>query len=264
MTRLPAAFGWLVLVGLLAPVLHTAWVSFSPDSYLTPPTGEWSLRWYRQFFGAPRWSAAVARSLGVAAVSAAVSVCAATPAAYAVRRSRWRGRGLLFVALLLPAVLPPAALGMGLLPLLHRTDLWGHPAGLVFVHATLGLPVAFLIVRTHLTDRLAELESAARGLGASRRQVVCRVTLPLLRPALVAAGLAAFVLSLNETLVTVFLATPTCETAPAATWPELRHSPTPVVAATSVVTTVAGVIAGALGRYVIRSGPTPSAAGRHS
>lgn len=242
MKNWPSALGWLVLVGLLAPVLHTAWVSFSPDSFLTPPTGEWSLRWYRQFLTSPRWTAAVGRSLTVAAAASVVSVATAVPAAYATRRPRWRGRGLFATALLLPAVVPPAALGMGLLPLLHRVGLWGHPLGLILVHAALGLPVAFLIVRTHLTDRLAELEAAARGLGANRWQVVRRVSLPLLRPALIAAGLAVFVLSVNETLVTVFLTTPSSETVPAVSWPELRHSPTPVVAVASGVTAGLGVI----------------------
>jgi putative spermidine/putrescine transport system permease protein len=247
MTRWPSALGWLVLLGLLAPVLHTAWVSFSPDSFLTPPTGEWSLRWYRKFAEDSRWSAAVGRSLFVAAMSAGVSVAAAVPAAYAVKRARWRGRGVLLVSLLLPAAIPPAALGMGVLPLLHRAGLWGHPLGLILVHATLGLPVAFLIVRTHLTDRLAELESAARGLGANRWQVAWRVSLPLLRPALAAAGVAVFVLSVNEAFVTLFLASPNTETVPAVSWPELRHSPTPVLAVASAVTAGLGAIGMVIG-----------------
>lgn len=247
MSRWSSALGWLVLVGLFAPILHTAWVSFSPDSFLTPPTGEWSLRWYRKFAEDSRWSAAVGRSLLVAAAAAGVSVAAAVPAAYAVKRARWRGLRILLVALLLPAAIPPAALGMGVLPLLHRAGLWGHPLGLILVHATLGLPVAFLIVRTHLTDRLAELESAARGLGASWWQVAWRVSLPLLRPALAAAGVAVFVLSVNEAFVTLFLASPNTETVPAVSWPELRHSPTPVLAVASAVTAGLGAIGMVIG-----------------
>lgn len=231
MTR---TLGWLVVVLLLAPVLHTAWVSFSPDSFLTPPTGAWSLRWYRAFADDRRWTAAVGRSVLVAAAAAVLSVLAAAPAAYAGRR--W-----LSAAILLPACLPAAALGMGVLPLMHLSGLWGSLAGIVLVHATLGLPVAFLIVRSHLTEQIRQLESAARGLGASRWQSVRRVTLPLLRPALVAAGLAVFVLSLNESLVTLFLATPSTETVPAVTWPQLRYSPTPLVAVASCVTAAVGV-----------------------
>lgn len=258
MIRWPSALGWLVLVGLLAPILHTAWVSFSPDSFLTPPTGEWSLRWYRRFAEDPRWSAAVGRSLVVAVAAAVVSVAVAVPTAYGVKYTRWRGRGVLLVAVLLPAAIPPAALGMGVLPLLHRAGLWGHPLGLILVHATLGLPVAFLIVRMHLTDRLAELEAAARGLGASRRQVAWRVSLPLLRPALAAAGVAVFVLSVNEAFVTLFLAAPSTETVPAVTWPELRHSPTPVLAVASAATAGLGTLGIAIALRLLSPGRGPA------
>jgi ABC-type spermidine/putrescine transport system permease subunit II len=234
--------GWAVLVGLLAPVLHTAWVSFSPDSFLTPPADDWSLRWYRAFAEDRRWTAAVARSLMVATCAGVLSVLAAAPAAYAIRHERFVGRKLLAAGVLLPACLPPAALGMGVLPLMHAIGLWGSLVGIVLVHATLGLPVAFLIVRSHLTEQIHQLESAARGLGASPSQTLRRVTLPLLRPALVAAGVAVFVLSLNESLVTLFLATPSTETVPAVTWPQLRYSPTPLVAVASGVTAVVGAV----------------------
>src|SRR5262249_32967107 len=55
--------GWLALLGLLAPLLFAAWVSFSPDSFLTPPTGAWSFRWYLAFAADHRWTAALVRSL---------------------------------------------------------------------------------------------------------------------------------------------------------------------------------------------------------
>lgn len=232
-------FGWAAVVGLLVPVLHTAWVSFSPDSFLTPPTGEWSTRWYRAFLADRRWMAAVTRSILVAGLAPVVGVAIATPAAYVAsrcRESRW-----LTMFMLLPACVPPVALGMGVLPLFYATGLWGSLIGLVLMHATLGLPAAYLIIRTHLNGPLAELESAASGLGANRWQVLRRVTLPLLRPALIAAGVVVFVLSLNESLVTIFLATPSTETVPAVTWPQLRYSPTPLAAVASCVTALTGI-----------------------
>jgi putative spermidine/putrescine transport system permease protein len=98
------------------------------------------------------------------------------------------------------------------------------------VHATIGLPIAFLIIQTCMTEQLRELDAAAAGLGANPIDVARRVTLPLLTPVLLAAGIAVFVLSLNESLVSVFLATPTNETLPAVIWPQLRYSPSPMVA----------------------------------
>jgi ABC-type spermidine/putrescine transport system permease subunit II len=87
-------------------------VSFSPDSFLTPPAGEWSVRWYAAFAADRRWEAALARTLAVGAASAGLAVAAGAPLAFAVARFRFRGRGLLGGAALLPACVPPAVLGM--------------------------------------------------------------------------------------------------------------------------------------------------------
>src|SRR5262249_15330153 len=140
--------GWLAVSGVLAPLLFSVWLSFSPDSFLTPPTGEWSGRWYAAFAADRRWVRAMERSLVVATLSAGVALLAGTPLAYAVARYRFAGRRALLGGALLPACMPAAVLGMGLLPLVYATGLWGHPAALVLAHGLLGLPVVFLILRT--------------------------------------------------------------------------------------------------------------------
>jgi len=228
-------FGWSVVLAVLSPLLFAAWVSFSPDSFLTPPGGEWSLRWYSAFAHDRRWSAALVRSLVVGAASAGVALAAGVPLAYAVARVRFWGRWVLGGAALLPACVPAAVLGMGLLPLLYAVGLWGSLTGLILVHGLVGLPVVYLIARTHFDQADADLEAAARGLGASGWQAFQRVTLPLMRPALLAGAASAFAVSLNESMLTVFLATPRTETLPAVVWPELRYSPSPLVAVASCV-----------------------------
>jgi ABC-type spermidine/putrescine transport system permease subunit II len=232
---LALVFGWSAVGCLLAPLWFAVWVSFSPDSFLTPPAGEWSVRWYAAFAADRRWTAALVRSLVVGVASAGVAVAAGAPLAFAVARHRFGGRTLLSGGALLPACVPPAVLGMGLLPLLFATGLWGNLAGLVLAHGLVGLPVVYLIARNHFEQTSPDLEAAARGLGASPRQAAVRVTLPLLRPALLAGGAAAFAVSLNESMLTLFLATPATETLPAVVWPQLRYSPSPLVAVASCV-----------------------------
>ena len=234
--------GWLVVAVLLAPVVFAGWVSFSPDSFLTPPTGDWSGRWYVAFASDRRWIAALGRSLVIATLAAGVALAAGTPLAIAVARYRFRGRSLAAVGAVLPACVPPAVLGMGLLPLLSAAGLWGNPLGLVLAHGLIGLPVVFLIARNHLDQTGPDLEAAARGLGAGPWQVARRVTLPLLRPALLAGAATAFVISLNEAMVTVFLSTPDTETLPAVVWPQLRYAASPLVAVASGVSTVAAAM----------------------
>jgi ABC-type spermidine/putrescine transport system permease subunit II len=227
--------GWSAVAVLLAPLLFAAWVSFSPDSFLTPPAGAWSLRWYAAFAADRRWTAALVRSLVVGAGAACVAVAAGTPLAYAVARGRFRGRGALAGLALLPVCVPPAVLGMGLLPFVYAVGLWGNLLGLVLAHGLVALPVVYLIARTRLEQFGPDLEAAARGLGAGPWQAAVRVTLPLLRPALLAGAAAAYAISLNEGLLTLFLATPSTETLPAVVWPELRYAPSPLVAVASCV-----------------------------
>ncbi len=227
---------WLFLLAGLAPLAATVWVSFSPDSFLTPPTGEWSLRWYGRFFADPRWTTAAGRSLLVAVTSAALGVTLAVPVALSKSRR-------LPLVMLLPAVVPPVALGLGLLPLFHRIGLWGTTAGVVLAHTALGLPVVFLLLRTRYGQQLVECELAARGLGANRWLVFRRITLPLLRPAILAAFAVQFVLSWNEALVTVFLTTPATETLPVVMWSQLRGSASPLVAVAGVLSAGTSLVA---------------------
>lgn len=245
-------FGWLTLTGLLAPLLFAAWISFSPDSFLTPPVQDWSFRWYAAFAADRRWQAALGRSFLVAGLAAVVAVLAGVPLAYAVARQRFQGRLVLAAGVIVPGCVPPAVLGMGLLPLFYALGLWGTLTGLVLSHGLLGLPVVYLIAWAHLTETSPELEIAARGLGATAWQAAVRVTLPLLRPALLAGATAAFVGSLNEAMLSLFLTTPSTETLPTVVWPQLRYAASPLVAVASCVcvlfTLTGGAVVGLLFR----------------
>jgi ABC-type spermidine/putrescine transport system permease subunit II len=240
MTRL---LGWPGLALLLTPVGFAAWVSFSPDAFLTPPTGRWSVRWYEAFAEDRRWTGALVRSLWVAAAAAGVALGTGVPLAFAVARHRFRGRSVAAAGALLPGFVPPAVLGLGLLPLLYLGGLYGSPAGLVLAHGLLGLPAVFLVARAHLEQTPPDLEAAARGLGAGPWQVARRVTLPLVRPALLAGALAAFVTSLNEGMVSLFVAGEARPTLPVVVWNELRFAVSPKVAVASCASTAAALVA---------------------
>jgi ABC-type spermidine/putrescine transport system permease subunit II len=247
MKRLTAhTAGVLALLALLAPLAYTAWVSFSPTRLLEPPTDRWSLRWYRLFVASPQWRRALWNSALVASLSTAMALIAGTALAVAVTRHSFRGRRVLAGAVLLPLFVPPVVLGMGLLPLLYALGLWGSPWGLALAHTLLSLPVVFLVLRSALDDAGPELAEAARGLGAGPWQVFFRITLPLLRPAVLAGAAMAFVLSLNEFLLALFVGTPETETLPRVLWPALRYSLSPLVAVASCLTLLASLAALAL------------------
>ncbi len=243
--------GFFVVGCLVAPLLYAVWLSFSPDSFLTPPERDWSVRWYQAFATDSRWSMALSRSLMVGLACAVLSVLAGAMLAYGMERYLFRGKGTLGILVLLPMCIPPAVLGMGLLPLFYAVGLWGSLLGLVLGHAMMCLPIVFLIVRSKLRQMNPDHEMAARGLGATPSQVVGRIIIPLWGSALVVGAAAAFAVSFNESMVTLFLATPTTETLPAMIWPQLRYSPSPLVAVASVISVIIALgVASGLGGIV--------------
>jgi putative spermidine/putrescine transport system permease protein len=238
------AIGVFALLVLLAPFLCAVWMSFAPGEVLEPPTDEWSLRWYREFFRTTKWTRAMTTSAEVAAISVAGSLIGGLGLAVAVTRFHFRGRKLLAGVVLLPMFVPAVVLAMGLLPLVMLTGMQGKAVSLAAAHSLVSLPVVFLVLRGALAQADPELERAARGLGAGPFTAFRRVTLPLVTPAIVAGVVIAFILSVNEFAFAVFLSSPRMRTLPAALWPEARDKETPLLAAASCLTvlfTLAGM-----------------------
>lgn len=224
------------LLLLLSPLIYATWISFTPAEILTPPAGEWSLRWYRSFFSSPQWTLGLEHSFRVAFESVALAIVGGLLLAFAVVRARFRGAGVLESAVRIPLFVPSVVLGMGLLPLMRTLGLWGTTESIAVAHAVITLPVVFLVARTAVLEADVDLERAARGLGAGALLTFRRVTFPLMAPAIAIAAAMAFILSLNEFVVALFLGTAENETLPKVIWPSLRYTLTPLVAAASGLT----------------------------
>src|SRR4051794_31439461 len=163
--RLGRVLAVLLLLLLLAPLAYAVWMSFAPGELLEPPTDRWSVRWYREFLGSAKWTAALRTTARVAALSVAGSLVGGLGGAGAVTRYHFRGRAALSVAVLLPMFVPAVVLAMGLLPLVRVVGLWGTAASLAAAHSLASLPVVFLLLRSALAQVDPDLERAARGLG---------------------------------------------------------------------------------------------------
>jgi putative spermidine/putrescine transport system permease protein len=236
--RIAWLLGWLGLSLLLAPLVYACWLSFAPDEFLAPPVGDWSLRWYGEFFRSPRWTAALRKSLVVGVLAVAYSLLLGLPLAYALARLHFRGQSFLLGAIVLPLAVPPLLLGIGLLPTVQALGLSGTATSLALAHTLYGMPLVCGLTRAALLGLNPDVEHAARGLGAASWQVAYRITLPLIRPSILAGAVMAFVLSLNEFILSLFLATPETETLPRVLWPNLRYALSPLVAVASCVTTL--------------------------
>lgn len=231
-----------VFGGLLWPILYALWISFTPHELLIPPTTEWSLRWYVEFFSQSQWANGLWHSLIVAAMACILSVVSGTGAALAAARYHFRGREWLAGAVMLPLFIPALVVGMSLLPMMRAIGLWGTYLSVAAAHSLWGLPLVFLAVRGALEDADPDLESAAAGLGAGKRQTFVFVTLPLIAPAIAAGAMMTFIVSLNELMMAIFLCTPGIETLPKVIWPNLRYTLNPVIAAASTISMLATIL----------------------
>lgn len=243
--RIRRGIGWGALLLLTWPLVQATWLSFAPGELLEPPVGQWSLRWYRQFWGSPQWVAALGNSLVIGVMATGIAVVVGVSAAQALAGAgagsgagagNRPGRGVAGV-ILLPLFVPGVVLALGLLPVMQALGLWGSRASIAVAHGVWAMPVVFLVTRAAIEAVDPALALAARGLGASRWQVFGRVTLPLVGPSVLVGALMAFVLSLNEFIIALFLGTPASETLPKVIWPSLRYTLTPMVAAASAIST---------------------------
>ncbi len=251
--------GALVALGLmvlLLPLGLAVWLSFAPGELLELPIGHWSWRWYGEFFADDRWVGSLRHSLVMAAFSGLIATGAGLGVIVALDRLMPAHRTWIWAALLSPLVLPPVVVAMALLPVVRQTVLAEGPIPLILAHGVLGLPVAVIFLADGAGRIDPALLLAARGLGAGPVRVLCRVWLPLMRPAILAGFVGVFILSANEVILALFLAPPGYETLPKVIWPNLRYTLTPLVAAASAVSvlvTLGGVAAMLAARRVSRA-----------
>jgi spermidine/putrescine transport system permease protein len=180
--------------------------------------------------------ASVGNSLIVAVIAAIVSVALSAPGAYAIVRYRFPGRTLLRQALIIPLIIPSIMLGFGLLLLFNALGIEPSITTILIGHVTYVLPYAFFVIAAQQYGFDKSLEEAAMDLGANRLKTFWYVTLPLMVPGLIAAGLFSFTLSLDEFIIT-FLVSGTTQTLPLYVWGMLRTivSPTVNAVATMIV-----------------------------
>ena len=259
---------WLGLGFLWAPLLLLVGYAFSA-SPIPFQWGGFSLRWFAAL-------AADARLLEAAWLSLRIALGAATLATLLgggmgwvlARQGPFRGRALFGALAGAPLVLPEVVTGLAMLLLFVALQgLLGWPAErgattVLLAHATLGAAYAAVVVQSRLALLDRGLEEAAVDLGASPAVVFRTVTLPLLAPALGAAWLLAFTLSLDDVVVASFVSGPAGTTLPMLLFSRLRLGLTPEVNALGVaILALAGLALGLAGAMLARSGRQSGKAG---
>lgn len=264
MTRGPSLFNRLAvglgLVFLYAPIVLLVVYSFNDGRLVTVWSGA-SLRWYRALARDAQLLDAVWVSLRVGVLSATLATVLGTLAALALARGgRFRGRLGLSAMVYAPLVMPEVILGLSLLLLFVSLDL---PRGFWTValsHATVTLAYVAVVVGARLSSFDWTLEDAARDLGRTPLGAFFAVTLPNIVPAVGAAWMLAFSLSLDDLVIASFTSGPGATTLPMRLYSQVRLGVNPEINAVSSLI-IGGVGAAVAAAWLLQSRRRPAELG---
>lgn len=237
---LRSPFG-LVLAGLcviafaylLLPIFVVVAAPFGDTGYLAFPPQGLTLRWYAAALHDTRFLDGLRVSLTVGTMAAAISTIIGVLAAYALTRYRFRGRSLIEALFLSPLILPTLVLAVALSLLFTRLGIEPSLGRLVAAHVVVCTPYVIRVSTPVLKRFDRTLEEAAQNLGATPLQTFFLVLLPVVRPAIVAGAVMAFITSFDEVVLALFLAKPGQPTLPVMIYSAVQLGFEPTVAAVS-------------------------------
>jgi spermidine/putrescine transport system permease protein len=241
---------WLagVFVFLYTPLLILMLFSFN-DSKANIVWKGFTFKWYAKAFDNDQLREALFNSLLIAGITTLISLVLGALMAFMFWRFKFPFKGPLESGMNLPIVVPEICFGVAVLLFFSKI---GFPTNLpyplnlsqiIIAHVAFAFPFVAIVVRARLEGFNPELESAALDLGASPFQAFRDVIVPHMQPGLIAGGLLAFTLSLDDFVITFFASGPGTITFPVKVYSMVRFSVTPEVNAASTVIIVITVLA---------------------
>lgn len=230
--RLLAAHTVLIYLFLYLPIVILVVFSFNAARQTAVWEG-FTLDWYRRLAADERLLGSVRNSLLVAGVTTGIATVLGTLAALALARYRFQGKGATDLVLFLPVILPDVVMGAALLTFFGAVGLRLSIWTVIVAHVVFSVSYVAIVVRARLAGLDPSLEEAARDLGAGPFETFRRVTLPLILPGVVASALLVFTLSIDDYVVTSFVAGVGATTLPLHIYSMLKLGVTPEVNAVS-------------------------------
>ncbi len=242
---------------LYAPIAVLALFSFNDSRLLAVWRGfTWS--WYRAALNDQPLLDALRMSLLVAALTTGIATILGTGAALASERMSRRARGLCDAFFVLPIVVPEVVIGFASVTFFGWIGLRLGLGTVLIAHIAFSLSYVFFVVRARLATVDPRLEEAAMDLGADPWSAFRKITLPLILPAIAASALLVFTLSLDDYVITSFVAGAGATTLPLRVYSMIKTGITPEVNAISTLLLGATLVLMALAFRIERRGLTPA------
>ena len=226
-----------VALFLLLPIIFIVALSFGSSRWLAFPPPHWTTKWYAELFADPTWMESAFVSLKVSSVVMILSVVLGYLASVALVRGCFRGREFLRALLLTPMMLPVVVLGIALYAFFLKSGLNGSYFAFVISHLLIALPFSVIVISNALELFDPAIENAAVLCGATPWQARIKVTIPAIKNGLISAAIFSFLISWDDVVLAIFMASPDLQTLPVKIWGTLRQDLTPVVAAASTLLT---------------------------
>lgn len=222
-SRVPLVTTLLVLAFFYLPIGALVLRSFNASRY-SPEWNGFTLSWYQRLFEKRELLDALGNSLQVACFASLASMVLGTSAAFALHRYRSPLQHAHRAMIQVPLVLPDILMGMSLLLLFVSLGLRLSLFTVTLAHVTFCISYVALVVLARLQGFDHAVVEAARDLGASRLQAFVKVTLPILLPGILAGGLLAFTLSIDDYVITYFVKGPGSDTLPTLVYSMIKRS----------------------------------------
>lgn len=230
----------LLYVYLYIPLIVLIAYSFNAGRMATIWEG-FSLKWYADVIQSDPFRAAAFNSIVVASVSAFLATALATMAALGFRGRPIRGQGMMVPFLSFPLVVPEIVTAVATLIFFIAVGIPLGLVGLIAAHSVFCIPFAFITIKARMDTMDATMEQAANDLYAPPVKAFFAITLPLLWPAILAGFILAFIVSLDDFVISMFLAGPSSTTLPIYMYGMMRLGVTPAVNAVSTILLVVSV-----------------------
>jgi spermidine/putrescine transport system permease protein len=260
-------FSILFFAFLYAPLCVIIAYSFNANPVNMLVWDGFTLDWYKGLFGigertldpnqravylesTPQLIAALKNSLTVAVVTTVFSTLIGTATAMAVARYRFRGRGLYAGGMMLPMMMPDIVLGIGLLIFFSTIGMQLSLLTIIIGQCTFLTSYVFIVVQARLAGLDPALEEASADLGANEWTTFRKVTLPQLAPGLMGGAMLAFIISMDDLVITYFISGTGSQTLPTFIFSMVRRGVKPEINAIATLIILASVIIVAVGLYL--------------
>jgi putative spermidine/putrescine transport system permease protein len=237
-----AVYATLIVIFLVAPLLVILPLAFTSSAFLTYPIPRFSMRWFNELATNQTWNRSILNSAIIASSTTVLATVLGTLAALGLRSQDLRLKSQIRTLFLLPMVVPAVVLGVGMQAVFVPLGINSTYFSVIVAHSVIAMPFVVISVSGALAGVDRRVERAAESLGASPWRVFRLVTLPLAMPGVLSGAALAFATSLDEVVLTLFVAGPNQRTLARQMFSTLKENISPAIASAAFVIIVGTVV----------------------